>query len=92
MLLEALLLDEQPTDGWSKKQLEQRIRVSNGGVDDLLAGAVDLGLAEITDGRIRPASTAPDLIAALSQALRVAKTLPDRPVHGLTRRPYQRAG
>jgi hypothetical protein len=89
LLLEALLLDEQPADGWTRQELQTRIGVTNGGLDDLLAGVVDLGLAEITTGRVRATSAAPDLMKALGGALRAAQKLPDRPVHALPRRPYQ---
>ncbi len=89
LLLEALLLDEQPADGWTRKELQNRIGVSNGGLDDLLTGAIELGLAEIGTGRIRAAAAAPDLIEALGGVLRAAQDLPDRPVRALPRRPYQ---
>lgn len=89
LLLEALLLDKQPDDGWTRKELETRVSVTNGGLDDLLAGAVDLGLADTSTGRIRPASGAPDLIDALARALRAAQDLPDRPARPLPRRPYR---
>lgn len=88
LLLEALLLDEQPVDGWTRIALQQRIGVTNGGLDDLLAGAVDLRLAEISAGRIHTTSAAPDLMAALGEALLAAQDLPDRPVHRLPPRPY----
>jgi hypothetical protein len=88
LLLEALLLDEQPAEGWTPIGLEKRIGVANGGLDDLLAGAVDLRLAEISAGRIRATSAAPDLMDALGEALRATQDLPDRPVHRLPPRPY----
>lgn len=98
-LLEALLLDRQPDGGWTKRGLEERVGVANGGLDDLLAGAIDLGLAGIEDGRIRrvaaideeqilPPPSTPDLVGALSEALRAVRALPDRPVRALPRRPY----
>jgi len=89
-LLEALLLDEQPQDGWAKKVLEARIGVTNGGLDALLAGAIDIGLAEIDEGRIRHVAGAPDLMRALSSALLAVRELPDRPIHRLPPRPYSR--
>ena len=66
LLLEALLTDRQPDAGWHRKELERRAGVSNGGLDVLLAGTVDLGLASITDGRILRAEKLPDLAEPLS--------------------------
>lgn len=91
LLLEALLRDEQPEEGWRKKDLETRTGVTNGGLDVLLAGAVDLGLATLTDGRVQRAPMLPDLAEPLCSLLDHALGLPDRPPRPLPRRPYRRS-
>jgi hypothetical protein len=91
MLLEALLLDPQPEKGWTKQALEARVLVTNGGLDKLLAGAVDLGLATINEGRVMGAADSPPIAPPLMEVLRIAQGLPHRPPHPLSRRPYRRS-
>jgi hypothetical protein len=91
LLLEALLLDPQPADGWTKQELEERVEVANGGLEKLLAGAVDLGLATVADGRVTQAPAPPPIAPPLMDVLRIAQGLPRRPPHPLSRRPYHRS-
>jgi hypothetical protein len=91
-LLDALLRDEQPTNGWRKTQLESRMGVANGGLAPHLPGMVDLGLAIVRDGRVQR----PEQIDGLGDALRTlldrVDALPDRPPYPLANRPYRRRG
>jgi hypothetical protein len=50
LLLEARLLDEQPRKGSTKGALETRVEVKPGGLDEVLAGALELRLIEERDG------------------------------------------
>src|SRR3954471_12249300 len=90
LLLEALLDSPPPAGGWRKAELEQCTGVRNGGLDALLAGAVDLGLARVEDGRILVGDPAPTIAPPLLDVLRAAQALPDRPPRPLPRRPYRR--
>lgn len=90
LLLQALLETPQPPGGWSRKQLEAHTGVRNGGLHNLLAGAVDLGLARVEDGRILAGDPPPTLAPALLDVLRAAQSLPDRPPHPLPKRAYRR--
>jgi hypothetical protein len=90
LLLEALLDTPQPPGGWRKSQLEERTGVRNGGLDALLAGAVDLGLARLEDGRIFVGEPSPTIAPPLLDVLRVAQALPDRPPLALPRRSYRK--
>jgi hypothetical protein len=92
LLLEALLLDSQPADGWTRQMLEERVDVTNGGLEKLLAGAVDLGLATVAEGRVAQAQALPPIAPPLMDVLRIAQGLPHRPAHPLPRRPYQQSG
>jgi hypothetical protein len=89
LLIEALLDTPQPESGWRKTQLEERIGVRNGGLDVLLAGAVDLGLARVENGRILTGEPQPTIAPPLLDVLRAAQALPDRPPNALPRRPYR---
>lgn len=91
MLLEALLLDPQPAKGWRKQDLEARVQVTNGGLEKLLAAAVDLGLATVADGRVISAENPPQIAPALMEVLRIAQALPQRPPLPLPRRSYRRS-
>lgn len=90
LLLEALLLDEQPVKGWTKSALELRAEVGAGGLDEVLAGALELRLIEQRDGRwIRPPDLPP--ISRQLRALAAASTtIPDAPIPPLPRRSYRR--
>jgi hypothetical protein len=90
LLLDALLRDDPPDGGWQVKQLEAKVRVSNNGLVKLLPGAIDLGLAEVRDGRIWPTDGG-DLASALSAVLAAVANLPPRPPRPLPKRPYGRS-
>jgi hypothetical protein len=92
LLLEALLDTPQPDGGWRKRELEERIGVRNSGLDGLLAGAVDLGLARVQGGRILVDNPAPGIAPPLLDVLRAARALPDRPPRVLSKRPYRKKG
>lgn len=88
LLLEALLLDPQPEDGWRKKDLERHAGLSNGALELLVAGAVDLELARLEAGRIWVSKSPPPLALSLATVLRETRGLPDRDVRPLPRRRY----
>lgn len=91
LLLEALLIDPQPPAGWRKCELEARVQVTNGGLEPLLAGAVDLGLATVAEGRVTAAPDPPQIAPALMEVLRLAEQLPRRPARPLPHRSYRRS-
>lgn len=91
-LLDALLRDEQPANGWRKTQLESRMGVANGGLAPHLPGMVDLGLAIVRNGRVQRPDQTDDLADALRTLLDHVDALPDRPPRPLLNRPYQRRG
>lgn len=91
-LLDALLRDEQPPNGWRKTELESRMGVANGGLVPHLPGAVDLGLAVVRGGLVHRADEAGDLSDALRTLLERVDALPDRAPLPVPRRPYQRRG
>lgn len=90
MLLEAVLLDRQPKKGWTKSALEKRAEVGTGGLDEVLAGAVELGLITNDGGRWRRGDPLPPIATPLRQVLRAAKGVPDQPIPPLPKRPYGR--
>jgi hypothetical protein len=91
-VLDALLRDEQPEDGWTVSALEARVEVTNGGLDGLLPGLIDLSLAERRDHHVHRSSGAPQLAKALVRLLEISDGLPDRAPTPLSRRPYRQSG
>jgi hypothetical protein len=89
-LLDALLRDEQPAQGWRKSELETRMGLTNGGLTPHLPGAVDLGLAIVRDNRVHRADDSDQLADALRVLLERVDVLPDRPPRPLPRRRYRR--
>jgi hypothetical protein len=92
LLLEALLLDRQPENGWTKSALETRADVAAGGLDEVLAGAVSLKLVEQRNGRWYRPDELPTLGDLLTQLVAAAGDIPDEPIPPLSRRPYRRRG
>jgi hypothetical protein len=92
LLLEALLLEKQPPKGWTKNALETRAEVVAGGLDEVLAGALQLRLIEQRDGRwYRPSPLPP--IGKAAQGARPGDRPGARSTHRtLPRRPYRRGG
>jgi hypothetical protein len=93
LLLEALLLDEAeegPSGGWTKRALETRAGVATGGIDDVLAGALQLKLVERRNARwIRPEEQ-PGIAEPLIALLSVTRSLPDAAIQPIPRRNYRR--
>jgi hypothetical protein len=90
LLLDALLREPQPPDGWKVMELEDHAGVENGGLAGVLPGAIDLSLAEYRDGRIHRSDAAPDLSDVLISLLNTADGLPKRTPRPIPRRPYVR--
>lgn len=89
LLLEALLLDHQPKQGWTKSALEKRAGVSTGGLDEVLAGAVELGLITAQGGRWTRGDPLPPIARPLKQVLRATKHVPDEPIPPLPQTPLR---
>lgn len=92
LLLEALLLEdaEMPEKGWTKGALEDLAKVGTGGIDEVLAGALQLKLIEHRDGRWFRPHAAPDIAAPLRALVESARTIPNRAIKPIPRRPYRR--
>jgi hypothetical protein len=90
LLLEALLLEEQPGDGWTKDALETRAEVGAGGIDEVLAGALQLRLIEQRDGRWHRAQPLPQIAKPLTALVKASAEVPDEPISPFPRRPYRR--
>jgi hypothetical protein len=89
LLLEALLLDQQPDDGWTKAALERRAGTETAGIDTLLAGAVRWRLIERRDdGRWqRPVEPSP-IASPLEELLRLTRKAKDEAIPPLAKRRY----
>jgi hypothetical protein len=91
LLLEALLIDEQPDDGWTKGELETRAGVTNGGLKTVLPGAAQLGLVfQGDDGRWHVPKKFPAIATPLRKLVLAAVQLGDAPIPALGTRDYQR--
>jgi len=93
LLLEALLLEEEremPEDGWTKSALEDMADVGAGGIDEVLAGALQLKLIEHRDGRWRRPATRPPVAGPLLALVEATRTIPDEPIEPIPRRAYRR--
>jgi hypothetical protein len=89
LLLEALLLDKQPIDGWTKAALEDRAEVGTGGLDEVLAGALQLGLVRREDGVWHRGQPLPAIARPIKQLLAKAKELPNDEITDLPTRSYR---
>jgi hypothetical protein len=91
LVLEALLLDEQPGSGWSKSELERRARSRQGGIDKYLAGILAWGIASPeADGSWHRAEPSPTIASPLSELLALTRQAEDRPILPLPKRRYER--
>lgn len=90
LLLEVLLLDRQPNDGWTKGALENKTEVGVGGLDEVLAGAVQLRLIEQRDGRWYRVQPLPPIAKPLRALVRASAEVPDEPISPVPRRAYRR--
>jgi hypothetical protein len=93
LLLEALLLEdekEMPEEGWTKSALEAMAEVGSGGIDEVLAGALQLKLIEHRDGRWRRPETRPSVAVPLLALVEATRTIPDDAIEAIPRRPYRR--
>lgn len=90
-LLEELLLAQPPADGWTKAALEERADTRPGGIDGLLAGALEWDLvSRAPDGLWRRPDVAPKIATPLSELLNLTRLAEDRPIAPLPKRPYRR--
>jgi hypothetical protein len=90
LLLEALLFDEQPERGWTKQALERKAEVQPGGLDEVLAGALELRLIEQHAGRWQRPGKLPPLAKPLKALIAATLDVPDKPIPPLPRRSYRR--
>jgi hypothetical protein len=90
LLLEALLIDRQPKEGWTKAQLEKRAGVGPGGLDEVLAGAVQLRLIEQTGSRWQRPAELPRIAKPLRALVTAVGAVPDQAIAPLPRRSYVR--
>ena len=89
LLLEALLLDKQPRKGWTKVALELRADVRPGGLDEVLAGALQLRLIEQRGGRWFRSHELPPIAKPLKALVAASANVPDARIPPLPRRPYR---
>jgi len=90
-LLEELLLAPPPEDGWTKAALEGRADTKPGGIDGVLAGALEWELViRSADGSWRPPDVAPRIATPLTELLTLTRLAADRPIAPLPKRPYRR--
>lgn len=92
LLLEAVLLGEEPEDGWRKVDLERAAGVERGGVDRLLEGASSLRLLRWDGRRWRRSTPSPHLAVPLTELVALSRRLPAEPAAPLPRRTYTRRG
>lgn len=90
LLLEALLLDKQPKEGWTKGALESQADVTAGGLDEVLAGALELRLIEQRGGRWYRPHEPPPIAKPLKALVAASANIPDAQISPLPRRPYRR--
>jgi hypothetical protein len=90
LLLETLLLDKQPKEGWTKGALESRADVSAGGLDEVLAGALALRLIEQRGGRWFRPHELPPIAKPLRTLVAATVSIPDAQIPPLPRRSYRR--
>ncbi len=92
LLLEALLTGKQPSRGWTKGALEKRAEVGPGGLDEVLAGALQLKLIEQRGGRWYRPDEMPDIARPLRALVNASARVPDKKIAPLPTRPYRRRG
>lgn len=92
LFLEAVLIGEQPEDGWRKVDLERAVEVERGGVDRLLAGAGALGLLRWDGRRWRSDDPLPQVAEALEHLVRLSRDLPGDAIAELPKRRYRTRG
>lgn len=90
LFLEAVLLEDAPSGGWRKVELERAAGVERGGADRLLEGAASLNLLVPGAGRWHLGEPAPALAGPLEQLVRLSRELPEDPIAPLPRRDYRR--
>jgi hypothetical protein len=89
LLLEALLIDDQPEEGWTMRELEARALVKNGGLKTVLPGAVHLGLLRLDeDGRWRVPKKLPAIATPLRNLTRAVVALGAEEIQELAKREY----
>lgn len=96
LVLEALLSDPQPENGWSKRALERAAETTRGGVDSALRGAFLWGIVELVDGQWRRVEPLPEIAVPIQAILKIVEAtptqaLPDLPETPVGRRPTPQA-
>ncbi len=90
-MLETVLLGTQPQDGWTKAALEEHAGTKPGGIDGILAGALDWGLVvQGPNSRWNSVDTRPPIATPLEALLQLTRTAEDRPIKPLAKRTYRR--
>jgi hypothetical protein len=79
-----------PKDAWTKGALEDLANVGNRGIDDVLAGALQLKLIEHRHGRWFRPGTPPAVADPLRALVEAALTIPDQPIKPIPRRQCRR--
>lgn len=94
LLLEAVLLGDEPADGWRKVDLERAADVERGGVDRLVEGASSLDLLswDAAGRRWRRGQPPPRVSGPLEELVALSRELPEAPIASLPHRPYTRPG
>ncbi len=92
LLLEAVLLSDEPGAGWRKVELERAADVERGGADRLIEGASSLGLLrwDPEGRRWRRGEPPPRVSGPLEDLVALSRELPGEPIAELPRRPYSR--
>ena len=90
LLLEAVLLGDEPGAGWRKVDLEHAAEVERGGADRLIEGASSLDLLRWDGSRWRRGEPPPRVAGPLEQLAQLTRELPAEPAAPLPRRPYTR--
>jgi|GEM_PF-3012800 len=91
LVLEALLLDDQPEDGWTKAGLERSARSGPGGVDGYLAGVMAWGIAAPSrSGKWQRVDPAPQIVSPLEELLALTREAAGRAIPPIPRRRYAR--
>ena len=92
LLLQAVLLGDEPEAGWRKVDLERAAGVERGGADRLIEGASSLGLLRWDGRRWRRGTPPPRVSGPLEDLVALSRELPDDPIAPRPRRPYSRRG
>ena len=92
LLLEAVLLGDEPAAGWRKVDLEAAAAVERGGADRLIEGASSLGLLrwDAEASRWHRGEPPPRVSGPLEELVALSRELPEEPISPLPKRAYTR--